>query len=299
MTPSDPHAPTPAGATPDGQGAPDAHGAPDAESPLLLEVADGVATVILHRPRARNALSHALLSALRRTMSSLENDDDVGAVILTGSDPAFCAGLDLKELSAGTRLLDPVEPDEADRPDVPPWYPWPPLSKPVIGAVNGVAITGGLELALNCDFLIASERAVFADTHARVGIMPGWGLSVLLPQRVGFAMARRMSLTGDFVDAGRALEAGLVTEVLPHAELMPAARRVAATIAANHRPAVRTFHASYRRIEAESITRALEIEQETSTTWRRSGQAAGIGDRVPGVMSRGRDQVSAPSHDPR
>lgn len=258
--------------------------------PLLIDVADGVATVTLHRPEARNALSHALLSSLRETMAELGDREDVDAVVLTGADPAFCAGLDLKELSSNTRLLDSSDPD------VPPWSPWRPLPKPLIGAVNGPAITGGLELALNCDFLIASERAVFADTHARVGVMPGWGLTVLLPQRVGFAMARRMSFTGDFVDARRALESGLVTEVVDHADLLPTARKLAATIAGNHRPAVRTLHASYRRIEAESINRSLELEQETARAWRQSGQTAGIADRVPGVISRGRDQAaSAPA----
>lgn len=256
------------------------------DGPLQVEVADGVATVRLHRPQSRNALSHALLTALRQAMVEMGERDDVGAVILTGSDPAFCAGLDLKELSADTKLLDAADPD------VPPWSPWRPLDKPLIGAVNGAAITGGLELALHCDFLVASEGAVFADTHARVGIMPGWGLSVLLPQRVGFAMARRMSLTGDFVDARSALAAGLVTEVVAHAELMPTAHRLAGTIAANHRPAVSALHASYRRIERESAARAFELEQEAAREWRRSGRATGIAERVPGVFARGRDQAS-------
>lgn len=256
--------------------------------PVLLEVNGGVATVTLNRPEARNAISGALLAGLRRVMADLGERDDVGAVILTGTDPAFCAGLDLKELSSGGKLLD------SDSPEVPPGSPWKPPGKPLIGAVNGVAITGGLELALNCDFLIASERAVFADTHARVGVMPGWGLTVLLPQRVGFAMARRMSFTGDFVDARRALETGLVTEVLPHPELMPAARRLAATIAGNHRPAVDALHRSYRRIESEATAAQARLELEAAAEWRRAGQTAGLAERVPGVISRGRDQARGP-----
>lgn len=257
-------------------------------SPVLVEVEGGIATITLNRPEARNAISGALLSALRQAMVDLDGRDDVGAVILTGADPAFCAGLDLKELSSDARLLD------SDAPDAPPGSPWRPLGKPLIGAVNGAAITGGLELALNCDFLIASERAVFADTHARVGVMPGWGLSVLLPQRVGFAMSRRMSFTGDFVDAARALQAGLVTEVVPHGELLPVARRVAATIAANHRPAVTALHASYRRIEAEATAAQLRLELDASAEWRRAGRTAGLAERVPGVISRGRDQSRLP-----
>ena len=124
-------------------------------------------------------------------------------VIFTGTDPVFCAGLDLKELGDTTEL-----------PDISP--KWPPMNKPVIGAINGAAVTGGLELALYCDILIASDRARFADTHARVGLLPTWGLSVRLPQKVGVGMARRMSMTGDYLSAADALRAGLVTEVVAH-----------------------------------------------------------------------------------
>lgn len=260
----------------------------DRSEPVLVSRHEGVATVTLNRPAARNAISGALLGALRRAMADLGADDTVGAVVLTGADPAFCAGLDLKELSANDGLLVSVEGEDG----IPPGHPWTPMPKPLIGAVNGVAVTGGLELALNCDFLVASERAAFADTHARVGILPGWGLSVLLPQRVGFAMARRMSFTGDFMDAPRALQAGLVTEVVPHGDLLGRAQHLAATIAANNRPAVANLHASYRRIESEVVGRGLELEQDTSRSWRRSGGTAGIADRVPGVFSRGRSQVT-------
>lgn len=261
-----------------------------APDPILVSRRDGVATVTLNRPAARNAISGALLGALRRTMADLAVDREVAVVVLTGADPAFCAGLDLKELSANDGLLGSVEDDR-----IPPGYPWNPLPKPVIGAVNGVAVTGGLELALNCDFLIASERAAFADTHARVGILPGWGLSVLLPQRVGFAMARRMSFTGDFVDARRAVEVGLVTEVVPHGDLLERAHQIAATVAGNNQPAVVELHGSYRRIEAEVVGRGLELEQETSRGWRRSGGTSGISERVEGVFSRGRSQLSGPT----
>ena len=113
------------------------------------------------------------------------------------------------------------------------------MSKPVIAAINGAAVTGGLELALYCDILIASERASFADTHARVGLLPTWGLSVRLPQKVGVGMARRMSMTGDYLSAADALRCGLVTEVVPHAQLMPAARAIAASIVGNNQKSVR------------------------------------------------------------
>ncbi len=123
------------------------------------------------------------------------------------------------------------------------------MTKPVIGAINGAAVTGGLEFALYCDILIASEQARFADTHARVGLLPTWGLSVRLPQKVGVGMARRMSLTGDYLSAADALRAGLVTEVVPHDELLSAARRIAASIVGNNQNAVRALLASYHRID--------------------------------------------------
>ncbi len=257
---------------------------------VLVERGDGIAVITLNRPEARNALSSALLGALRRALAEVGWDDSVRAVILTGSDPAFCAGLDLKELSqrSDSSLLD----DPAEAEDIPTGRPWKPLGKPVIGAVNGVAVTGGFELALNCDFLIASERAAFADTHTRVGVLPGWGLSVLLPQLVGFGLARRMSFTGDFLPAPEALRAGLVTEVVPHDELLPTARRVAASIAANNIPAVNTLLASYRSIEAAAQGDGLSIEAGTSIDWRRAGGSQGLADRVGGVFARGRAQVA-------
>ena len=106
----------------------------------------------------------------------------------------------------------------------------PRLTKPLIGAINGVAITGGFELALNCDFLIASELAKFGDTHTRVGVMPAWGLTVLLPQAIGVRRAREMSFTGNFMSADEALDRGLVNHVVPHPELIPFTRSIAADI---------------------------------------------------------------------
>src|SRR5882757_5101570 len=182
---------------------------------LLIETEDRVRTLTLNRPQARNALSSELRRRFFLALRDAEADDDVDVVILTGADPVFCAGLDLKELGDTTEL-----------PDISPQ--WPPMNKPVIGAINGAAVTGGLEFALYCDILIASEQARFADTHARVGLLPTWGLSVRLPQKVGVGMARRMSLTGDYLSAADALRAGLVTEVVPHDQLLRAAREVAA-----------------------------------------------------------------------
>ena len=166
------------------------------------------------------------------------------------------------------------------------------MTKPVIGAINGAAVTGGLEFALYCDILIASEQARFADTHARVGLLPTWGLSVRLPQKVGVGMARRMSLTGDYLSAADALRAGLVTEVVPHDELLPAARRVAASIVGNNQNAVRALLASYHRIDDAQTSAGLWIEADVGTQWMSSASGDDIAANRDAVL-RTRPRPSA------
>ncbi|HEX2849500.1 MAG TPA: enoyl-CoA hydratase [Acidimicrobiales bacterium] len=258
---------------------------------LLNDISDGVAVVTLNRPERRNALSGELLAALRSTMGDLADDESVSVVILTGADPAFCAGLDLKELgSAGGGLLGNAT--ESDAADVrQPSTPWRPLGKPLIGAVNGVAVTGGFELALQCDFLIASDRAAFGDTHARVGLLPGWGLSVLLPQAIGVRRAKEMSLTGNFLSAEEALHFGLVNHVVPHDELLPFARRIAADIAGNDQAAVRALRDEYDAVTRTTVDEGLRIEAERSRAWQRGGAGGDVEARRRAIIERGRTQV--------
>jgi enoyl-CoA hydratase len=245
---------------------------------LLIDTTDRVRTLTLNRPESRNALSTALRSRFFAALREAQADDAVDVVIVTGADPVFCAGLDLKELGNTTEL-----------PDISP--KWPPMSKPVIGAINGAAVTGGLELALYCDILIASEQARFADTHARVGLLPTWGLSVRLPQKVGVGMARRMSLTGDYLSAADALRAGLVTEVVPHEQLMTAARAVAASIVGNNQKAVRALLDSYHRIDEDVTGSGLWLEAESARAWMRSATGDDIAASRASVMERGREQA--------
>jgi enoyl-CoA hydratase len=219
---------------------------------VLFEVSDRIATITLNRPEARNALSSEVLRRLPELLRQAEADPAVDVVILTGADPAFCAGLDLKELgSNGGNLGGGGGADgSANRDGV--RGPFPSMTKPLIGAVNGVAITGGFELALNCDFLVASERAKFGDTHTRVGVMPGWGLTVLLPQAIGVRRAREMSWTGNFMGAEEALTFGLVNHVVAHEDLIPTARRLALDIIGNDQDGVRQMKATYGEIHAET-----------------------------------------------
>ncbi|MFM8531675.1 MAG: enoyl-CoA hydratase, partial [Ilumatobacteraceae bacterium] len=196
---------------------------------VLLEVSDRIATVTLNRPEARNALSSALLRELNQTMGEVSARDDVDVIILTGTDPAFSAGLDLKELgdTAGNLgVSDDTGGSAVGRPN----NPFHMVDKPLIAAVNGACITGAFELALNCDFIVASERAKFGDTHSRVGVMPGWGLTVLLPQAIGVRRAREMSFTGNFLSGQEAFEWGLANHVVAHDELLPTCRKLAKDI---------------------------------------------------------------------
>ena len=249
-----------------------------ADPVLLIETADRVRTLTLNRPTSRNALSAELRRRFFRALADAESDDTVDVVIVTGADPVFCAGLDLKELGDATEL-----------PDISP--KWPAMRKPVIGAINGAAVTGGLELALYCDVLVASENARFADTHARVGLLPTWGLSVRLPQKVGVGMARRMSLTGDYLSAQDALRCGLVTEVVAHDDLLPAARRIAASIVGNNQKAVRALLDSYHRIDGVATNPGLWVEAESARQWMREASGDDIAASRASVMERGRAQV--------
>jgi enoyl-CoA hydratase len=256
------------------------------EGPLLVEVADGVAVVTLHRPEARNALNAELRRTLYRAMEDLDADGDVRCVVLTGTDPAFCAGLDLKELAAAPGSLGGGFDDRSEL-----RRPIPGMSTPVIGAINGVAITGGFELALACDFLIASEHARFADTHARVGIMPGWGLTVALPQAVGLRRAKELSATGNFLDAATALQWGLVNHVVAHERLLPLARKLATDVAGNDAAGVRQILATYDAGALTTCGEALGIEQRNAAAWIAERGADDLESRRRAVTERGRTQL--------
>ena len=161
---------------------------------VLVETAAGVRRITMHRPEARNALSSALMAELAAAFVAAEEAEEVDVVVFTGTDPAFCAGLDLRELGQGGANLRGGADAAASSPFAALWR----MTKPVIGAVNGPCVTGGFELALACDLLVASERATFADTHARLGVVATWGLTALLPRAVGIRKAREMSITGNF-----------------------------------------------------------------------------------------------------
>ena len=252
---------------------------------LLTDVRDGVATVTLNRPRQMNALSAELLRRFGETLAALGRNDAVAAVILTGSgEKAFTAGVDLKELETAPLTAEELGPDS------PVNRAFRALGKPTIAAVNGFAITGGLELAINCDILVASTNARFADTHARVGIVPGWGMSQLLPRIIGPVRARYMSYTGNFVDAATARAWGLVLDVLPPEELMPFCRKLAAEIASCDRATLADIRQAIDGGLGGTLEAGLELEGRLSQAATRRMDRAGFAATRAAVMSRGKEQ---------
>ena len=243
-----------------------------------------VRVITINRPDARNALSRELIHALYAALTDADADAEVRAVVLTGTDPAFCAGVDLKQAAtAGMEYFAEFKTHDCIAATG-------EMSTPVIGAINGATFTGGLEMALGCDFLVASERAVFADTHARVGILPGGGMTARLPQVVGAAMARRLSMTGEVVDAVRAERIGLVTEVVAHEHLISRALDLATQIAETPGPTMLGLKEIYRRGSATTVEPALAAEQEITAAQDRD--FAGLDDRFHKVTQRNKNQLA-------
>ncbi len=258
------------------------------EELVLCEIADGSATVTLNRPNAMNALSKALRHRLFEVMTAVDADDSVRAVILTGAgERAFTAGLDLKELGSTAGALGAANAAGADENPV---KAIELCRKPVIGAINGVAITGGFEVALACDVLIASTNARFADTHARVGIYPGWGLSQKLSRMIGISRAKELSFTGNFLDAETARAWGLVNHVVAPEELLPLARKLAADMATID-PA---FLANYKRLidegYAATFGEGMALENARSSTANSRVSPEEVEARRIAVQERGRGQ---------
>jgi len=252
---------------------------------LLTDIRDGVATLTLNRPRQMNALSAELRRRFGAALEALGKDDSVAVVIITGAgEKAFTAGVDLKELETAPLT------DEELGPDGPVNRAFRALGKPTIAAVNGFAITGGMELAINCDILVASTHARFADTHARVGIVPGWGMSQILPRLIGPVRARYMSFTGNFVDAATARAWGLVLEVLPPGELLPYCRKLAAEIVSCDRATLADVrHAINGGLET-TLKAGLALEGRLSKAATRRMDRSKFAATREAVMSRGKEQ---------
>jgi len=230
------------------------------EKTVLYEKENGIALVTLNRPERRNALNQDLLANLYNCIDDVVSDINVKAAIITGAGTAFCSGLDLKAI-ATDNLMDPRG-DGKDLVDI-----FNACTKPIIGAINGPAMTGGFELALNCDFLVASEQASFADTHIKMGIHPGWGMSQLLQEAVGQRMAKQISLTCQFVSAQEALRCGLVNEVVAADRLIQRAKEIAVFIAQLNPDMLQTMKSLIEYRNDSTLEGALSHERRGFTAF--------------------------------
>lgn len=262
------------------------------EPVILVEKSGGIATVTLNRPNAMNALSRELRIAIAETFEALEADKEVRVVILTGAGKAFCAGLDLKELGGDASAVGGAGGVNATISDKDPVTSIGRFSGPVIGAINGVAITGGFELAIACDVLLCSENARFADTHARVGILPGWGLSQKLSRTIGIYRAKELSLTGNFLSAEQAYEWGLINRVVPAEELLPTARKLAEDMLTVVPQSLNGYKKLIDEGYAQDFGSSLKTERDFSNAANKSVAPEEIAARRAGIQERGKAQTS-------
>ncbi len=256
---------------------------------VLIHKNQGLTTVTLNRPGALNALSRALRNRICAVFNELAEDDDTQVVILTGAGRAFTVGLDLKELGGEVGSDTSLHDQDLAKAIA-------NLGKPIIGAINGFAITGGFEIALLCDFLIASPQARFADTHARVGVVPGWGLSQKLPRLIGINRAKELSLTGNYLDAKTAYEWGLVNRVVPAEELLSTCEKLGRDMLSTEP----TTRGEIRRIMDSgwqtTLVDGLQIEQQASHQHAKTQKPTElIAARRNSIQTRGRSQLKGHS----
>lgn len=251
---------------------------------VLVERNDGIATVTLNRPEALNALSAALRNRIVEAFEQLATDTTVEVIILTGAGRAFTVGLDLKELGGEVDASTSVSAKDLEA-------ALTSCPQPIIGAVNGFAITGGFELALMCDFLIASSQAQFADTHARVGVVPGWGMSQRLPRLIGINRAKELSLTGNYLDAATACRWGLVNRVVEPAELLPVCTQLANDILSTD---ITTRQAIKRIMDLgwhTDLGEGMQIEHQASVSHGKAEvRPEKVAQRRAAIQNRGRNQ---------
>jgi enoyl-CoA hydratase len=252
---------------------------------LLFERRGRVALVTLDRPQALNALNAALIASLGRALADVDADPDLSCTVITGSERAFAAGADIKEM-AGLSFI------EAWRSDFTAALERVAAArKPVIAAVAGHCLGGGAELAMQCDIIIAADNARFAQPEITLGIMPGMGGTQRLPRAVGKAKAMDMILTGRTIDAAEAERAGLVSRVVPAADLLAEAIAVAGVIAGYSLPAVMMAKEAVNRAFETPLAEGLRFERRVfqamfATADQKEGMAAFIARRKPDFTHR-------------
>ena len=223
---------------------------------IIVETKDKVGLITLNRPQALNALNSALVAELNQAVDAFEADPNIGAIVITGSDKAFAAGADIKEMQAKT--YQEVYTEDF----ISSWERLTRSRKPVIAAVAGFALGGGCELAMMCDFIIAADTAKFGQPEITLGIMPGAGGTQRLTRFVGKSKAMEMCLTGRMMDAAEAERAGLVSRVVPAADLMAEALKAAGKIAAMSLPAVMMTKETINRAYETTLSEGVRFERQ-------------------------------------
>jgi enoyl-CoA hydratase len=253
---------------------------------ILLETRDGVGVITLNRPQALNALCVALVDELADALDRLEADDSVGCIVVTGSEKAFAAGADIKEMQNKT-FMEAYQQDFITE----GWERLSATRKPVIAAVAGYALGGGCEIAMMCDMIIAADSAKFGQPEITLGTIPGSGGTQRLTRFVGKSKAMDLCLTGRMMDAGEAERAGLVARVVPAAELMEEAMKTASKIAALSRPIVLMAKEAVNRAYETTLAEGIRFERRLfhstfGTEDQKEGMAAFAEKRAPGWKHR-------------
>ena len=266
------------------------------DSLVLTELhPSGYALLTLNRPQAMNALSKGLMTALTDAVDAAASNPAVRVLILTGAGKAFTAGLDLKEIGAGSGSIGGQSaaaggPGGTDGRKVgDPVAAIHRCAKPVIGAINGAAVTGGFELALACDVLIASSSARFADTHARIGVAPGWGLSQKLSRAIGPYRAREVSLTGNWVSAEQAAAWGFVNRVVAPEALLDAARALATDMLGTLPEMLIRYKAVINDGFDLAFGEGMTLERNRAREFNRAVSADAVEQRREAVRQRNRE----------
>ena len=252
---------------------------------IIVERHDRVCLVRLNRPQALNALNAELIDELNQALDAFEADADLGCLVLTGSDKAFAAGADVKEMQAKTYMEAYLE-DFISK-----WERLTRTRKPVIAAVAGFALGGGCELAMMCDFILAADNARFGQPEIRIGTIPGAGGTQRLTRFVGKSKAMELCLTGRMMDAAEAERSGLVSRVLPLADLVPEALKAAATIAGFSQPAVMMAKEAVNRAYETTLAEGIRFERRVfhstfATQDQKEGMAAFVEKRPPNFTNR-------------
>ncbi|MDH3965393.1 MAG: enoyl-CoA hydratase [Rhodospirillales bacterium] len=253
---------------------------------ILVETRDGVGVITLDRPQALNALCAALIDELARALDAFEADDGIGCILLTGSDKAFAAGADIKEMQDKTFMQVYLE-DFITK----GWERLAEMRKPVIAAVSGYALGGGCEIAMMCDMIIAADTAKFGQPEITLGTIPGSGGTQRLTRSVGKAKAMDLCLTGRMMDAEEAERAGLVARVVPAAKLMDEAMKAAAKVASLSRPAVLIAKEAVNRAYETTLAEGIRFERRMfhasfAMEDRKEGMEAFVEKRKPTWKNR-------------